>query len=267
MRTRVYVGDVGDRLPGRAFPNRLMVAACAMAAIWTAVAPHPGWGQSAWPSYPNNTAISVTSSGDVGVGTTSPATSLDVAGTIRSTAQTIPTSGAGLEFLYSSNTGYITAFNRSSSAYNPLNLNGSVLTLNAYSGGNVGIGTASPAHLLEVAGTIGATEVITGEVVVESSGYDYVFEPGYRLAPLSEVGRYIKEHQHLPDIPSAKEVQQKGVGLGEMQGKLLAKVEELTLHMIQADERNSKLEAENRDLRARIERLESRAAAGAEPRR
>jgi hypothetical protein len=111
--------------------------------------------------------------------------------------------------------------------------------------GNVGIGTTSPAHLLHVAGTIGAEEVI-----VSSTGADYVFQPDYRLQPLTEVKKYIEEHRHLPEIPSAAEVSKKGMSLGDMQSKLLAKVEELTLHMIRAEE-------ENRELRERLARLES----------
>jgi hypothetical protein len=64
------------------------------------------------------------------------------------------------------------------------------------------------------------------------------------------VASYIKTNGHLPEIPSAGEVEAKGVNLGEMQSKLLAKVEELTLHMIEA-------ERENRELRERIARLEA----------
>jgi hypothetical protein len=70
---------------------------------------------------------------------------------------------------------------------------------------------------------------------------------------LSEVNAYIQAHRHLPDIPSEAEVKEKGVSVGDMQSKLLAKIEELTLHMIQQDK-------ENRELRERIARLETRAA-------
>jgi hypothetical protein len=126
--------------------------------------------------------------------------------------------------------------------------------------GNVGIGTTNPQHLLQVAGTIGAEEVL-----VTSTGADYVFQPGYHLRPLSEVAKYIEANHHLPDIPSADEVKQKGMGVGEMEAKLLAKVEELTLHMIQQDKEDRELrdhmtqqEKENRELRDRIAQLESR---------
>jgi hypothetical protein len=87
------------------------------------------------------------------------------------------------------------------------------------------------------------------EVLVNTGWSDYVFGPGYRLAPLSEVADYIDANGHLPEIPSAKEVKEKGVSLGEMQAKLRAKIEELTLHMIEADRRITELERQNESLR------------------
>jgi len=121
------------------------------------------------------------------------------------------------------------------------------------SSGNVGIGTTTPQYPLTVKGIIGAREVI----VTSTMGADYVFKPEYQLRQLNEVSAYIKEHHHLPEIPSEAEVQANGVGLGEMQMKLLAKIEELTLHAIQADERNNRLEQQNRELQDRMARLEA----------
>jgi hypothetical protein len=120
--------------------------------------------------------------------------------------------------------------------------------------GNIGIGTGTTtlSHLLQVAGSIGAQEV-----VVSQTGADYVFDPGYKLQPLSEVAAYINENHHLPEIPSAGEMQEKGMSVGDMQAKLLAKIEELTLHMIQAEEKSNRLERENRELRERLDRLEA----------
>ncbi len=110
----------------------------------------------------------------------------------------------------------------------------------------------NPQHLLRVTGTIGATQII-----VSATGADYVFAPNYRLQPLPEVASYIKANGHLPGIPPAEEVEAQGVNLGDMQSKLLAKVEELTLHMIAADERNNRLEKQNRELQERLARLEA----------
>ena len=131
--------------------------------------------------------------------------------------------------------------------------------------GYVGIGTSNPQHLLHVAGTIGATEVI-----VSSTGADYVFNRGYRLKPLGEVARYIEANHRLPDMPSAEEVKRKGMGVGEMEAKLLAKVEKLTLHLIQEEKENQDLrervtrqEEQNQKLYNRLKRLETRANNGA----
>jgi hypothetical protein len=103
--------------------------------------------------------------------------------------------------------------------------------------GNVGIGTANPQSKLAVNGTITAKEV-----VVSTEGWsDYVFKDDYKLMPLNELERNIKENGHLPEIPSAEEVKEQGVSLGEMQAKLLQKVEELTLYMIELKKENELL--------------------------
>lgn len=95
--------------------------------------------------------------------------------------------------------------------------------------GKMGIGTVNPQSQLDVNGTIRAKEVKIG-----STGWaDFVFTPEYKLPPLSEVENHILEHGHLPSIPSAKEVQENGVDVGELQVKLLLKIEELTLYTIQ----------------------------------
>ena len=102
--------------------------------------------------------------------------------------------------------------------------------------GNVGIGTTNPTHKLSVNGTIRAKEVI-----VESGWSDYVFEDDYRLAPLAEVEAHITAHGHLPGIPSATEIEQNGAKLSELVTLQMAKIEELTLHLI---EKEKQLEAE-----------------------
>jgi hypothetical protein len=113
--------------------------------------------------------------------------------------------------------------------------------------GNVGIGTTSPTYPLTVNGTVRAKEVI-----VDTGWSDYVFDPGYSLMPLREVKRRIQVDGHLPGIPSAMEVKTGGISLGEMQARLLQKIEELTLHQIAQEERMQKLEQENAVLRKRL---------------
>lgn len=94
----------------------------------------------------------------------------------------------------------------------------------------VGIGTISPDTKLTVNGTVHAKEVL---IDLNGPLADYVFDKDYKLRTLSEVQNYIQEKKHLPDIPSATEVKDKGMSVGEMQNLLLQKIEELTLYIIQ----------------------------------
>jgi hypothetical protein len=102
----------------------------------------------------------------------------------------------------------------------------------------IGIGTTSftdgtDVFKLSVAGNIRAQRV-----KVYTTWADYVFEEGYNLPTLEEVEKHIKEKGHLQDIPSAAEVEAKGIELGEMNKLLLQKVEELTLYMIDQKKAN-----------------------------
>lgn len=104
--------------------------------------------------------------------------------------------------------------------------------------GAIGIGTgavAIPAGVkLAINGKLNAKEV---EVTL-SGWSDFVFDEDYKLKPLNEVERFIKENKHLPDVPSAKEVMQNGTNLGEMDAILLQKIEELTLYVIDLKNEN-----------------------------
>ena len=73
----------------------------------------------------------------------------------------------------------------------------------------------------------------TKEVLVTTANWpDFVFEKDYNLPPLNEVAQFIEENQHLPNVPTAAEVETNGVNLGEMNAVLLNKIEELTLYII-----------------------------------
>lgn len=112
--------------------------------------------------------------------------------------------------------------------------------------GNVGIGTTNPDQKLTVKGKIHAEEIIVDLKVPLA---DYVFKPDYELIPLAELEEFVKINSHLPEIPSADEVEQNGLSIGEMQNKLLQKIEELTLYVIDQDKRIRALEEENKQLK------------------
>ena len=142
---------------------------------------------------------------------------------------------------------------------NAFNIYASGTTKN-YFGGNVGIGTTSPIEKLEVNGTIRSKKV-----KVEATGWpDYVFSKGYELRTLNELEQFIKANKRLPEVPSAHEIEVNGLDLGEMDGTLLKKVEELTLYLIEqnkrlqiSDTRYQYLENENQALKTENSELKA----------
>ena len=136
-------------------------------------------------------------------------------------------------------------------AVNDDNVGTSALSINAQS--NVTIGTPAPSgpqgdYKLSVWGRARANEI-----VVNTTGADFVFADNYRLRPLKEVEQFIATNNHLPEIPSAKEMQANGMAVGELQTKLLQKIEELTLYVIE-------LKQENELQAAKIKALETQPA-------
>ncbi len=200
--------------------------------------------------------------GDVGIGTTTPANKLSIIqettdtsmkdllmiGEYRPSSNTpLSGNGVGISFAFADN-------------YNAPKVRGSIQLVNNYFNqrssmifrtadndqlydrmiinghGDVGIGTVTTfGYKLAVNGTIGAKEII----VENSSAWpDFVFEHNYDLLTLEEVENYISENKHLPEIPSEVEVSKNGINLGEMDTKLLQKIEELTLYLIEQNKQN-----------------------------
>ncbi|MDR1730419.1 MAG: hypothetical protein LBR52_07140, partial [Prevotellaceae bacterium] len=89
-----------------------------------------------------------------------------------------------------------------------------------------------------VNGTIHARELLLDL----QAGADFVFEENYSLRPLSEVSDFIQANKHLPEIPPAADMVNAGVDMGEFQIKLLQKIEELTLYILEQDKRIKELE-------------------------
>lgn len=110
-----------------------------------------------------------------------------------------------------------------------------VMSLN---GGKVGIGgVLNPTEMLTVNGKVLAEEV---QVVASVPVPDYVFADDYSLPSLETLRSYIKQHHHLPEVPSAKEIEKDGILLGEMNLLLLKKIEEMTLYMLELKDENEK---------------------------
>lgn len=108
----------------------------------------------------------------------------------------------------------------------------------------VGIGTSTPLYELSVNGTILAKELIVSKL--DEDWPDYVFDPEYKLTSLEELGSYVKDERHLPGVPSAKEMEDGGIKVGEMNAILLKKIEELTLYVIELQQQINELKGEQK---------------------
>jgi len=97
------------------------------------------------------------------------------------------------------------------------------------------------------------TEKIKVDIASANNWADYVFKKEYKLKPLEEVEKHIEEKGHLPNIPSADEIVNNGINLGEMDAKLLEKIEELTLYSIEQNKKIKQLQEENKILKSQSE--------------
>jgi hypothetical protein len=129
-------------------------------------------------------------------------------------------------------------------------VSGTILSPTAYTtdlyisgDGNIGVGTTAPGTFkLAVEGKVGAREF---RVTSVNPWPDYVFHNNYQLKNLYALESYIRQNNHLPNIPTAQEVKQNGIELGQMNAKLLEKIEELTLYIIELNKKIDTLEKRN----------------------
>jgi hypothetical protein len=127
-------------------------------------------------------------------------------------------------------------------------------SLNTVFNGNVGIGVVNPINKLAVNGTIHCKEV-----KVDMTGWpDFVFKKEYNLPTLEQVEKHIAEKGHLENIPSEEEVLKNGINLGEINAKLLQKIEELTLYMIEMKKENENIKKENAEMKKDISMLKTK---------
>lgn len=209
--------------------------------------------------------LAINKAGNVGIGTESPQHKLDVDGTTRLIGnlylgkQESPSNGGEINRIsiipYRHTGGPWNIISRDTPSQAYLDIAYSkykAMSITYFNGdAKIGIGTEYPQNKLDVAGTIRATEVR-----VETGWADFVFDKDYKLPTLREVENHINQYKHLPDIPSEKEVKENGISLGEMQAKLLQKIEELTLYVIAQDkkletqsDKLKEVEQENKELR------------------
>lgn len=186
--------------------------------------------------------------GNVGIGTNSPTQKLDVNGTIKATGLQVSTGAAAGKVLTSDASGNATWQTPSGGGSGQwTSVTGGI----QYNSGKVLIGNATTPgnYQLYVEQGILAERV---KVALKSTSHwaDYVFLPSYKLMPLTEVEEFIKKNNHLPNVPSAEEVHKEGIDMATMDSKLLEKIEELTLYMIE-------LKKENLALKERIGALEA----------
>ncbi|WP_299610457.1 hypothetical protein [uncultured Aquimarina sp.] len=209
----------------------------------------------------NDNLFLVRDNGLVGIGTTTPSQKLDVNGTAKVGngdwgALIIDGKGKN-DWLFNAHNGGDTFGIRTQRDNGEGNWSYQVMTFQR-STGNVGIGTTNTqGYKLAVAGKVVAEEI---KVALYNNWPDYVFEDAYTLPTLQEVENHIDQKGHLINIPSAAEVEENGMQLGEMNAKLLEKIEELTLYTI-AQEKEikelQKVKAKNSELEARLAKIEA----------
>jgi hypothetical protein len=226
-------------------------------------------------------AINISTGGAVGIGTTVPGNLVDIETNTQLDGLKIGYNSSGMVRLHPNSltggaynnivqngdagiifgtTGAVPSFGYVIAPWSP-NLGGLRMTAS----GNVLIGKGTQtntSYVLDVNGNVRANEV-----VVNTTGADFVFDSAYHLPDLSAVAAYIKTNHHLPQIRSAAEMEKDGLNLGDDQTRLLQKIEELTLYIIDQNKRLEELKLQNQrladrnltleNLEQRIQRLES----------
>jgi hypothetical protein len=203
------------------------------------------------------TSMVVLPTGNVGIAATNPQEKLQIDGAIKvtgSSAANLASSG-GMEFV--SGATQLTSWGVDNSTYggfkfvNSLANGNPFITMTILPAGNIGIGTTSPSEKLSVNGNISTKKLI----VTQTGWSDYVFNKNYKLRSLQSLEYFIKKNNRLPEIPSTKEVEEKGISVGDNQALLLKKIEELTLYLLEQEKRNKQQDEKIKELERKITTL------------
>lgn len=199
----------------------------------------------------SKTLFRVSGDGKVGIGLGDPSRELEVNGVIgwgTMGAALNTDQGASIE-LRGNGTPYID-FSNDQSDYKIRLILDNDNVLGIY-GGSVGIGTSNTSgYKLAVAGNVIAEEIV---VKLKQDWPDYVFDKNYKKTDLKELDNYISLNKHLPNLPNAANVNNKGIKMGELQIKLLEKIEELTLYIIDQNKEIENLKSEYNLLKEKVE--------------
>jgi hypothetical protein len=203
------------------------------------------------------------SNGRLGINTLAPQEKLDVNGQVRwGTARGLLKTehGASLE-LGGTGKPYIDFSNDALTDFDVrlalddddmLNLKGGKLRIGDYTGSATAAGYTG--YQLFVKDGI-RTEKVKIDLAGSNQWADFVFKPDYKLRPLSEIEQFIQINQHLPDVPSAKELETKGLDLAEMHKIQMQKIEELTLYLIELKKENEELKKQLKEIEQIKEQL------------
>ena len=195
----------------------------------------------------------ITSDGLVGIGTTSPTAPLNVVSTAGQISLFKHTSSSNSCISVANNAGQVNlgigsitphAYIWSQTGNLFIGNDGDpTLFVSGMAHGDVGIGTTdTKGYKLAVNGNAVFNKVVVKPTI---NWPDYVFHANYSLRPLSEVEQYLKQYHHLPEVPTAEEVEKNGLDVGDNQATLLKKIEELTLYVIEQNKRIEALESKS----------------------
>ena len=185
--------------------------------------------------------VNITPALNVGIGTASPAAKLHVVGKIIADAdgEALKIDG-NVPVVNFYHNGSFKSFISQNNTELYVGANG-ILHLDGSNGVAIGaVATGGNNYKLAVAGNVVCEEL---RVKLRSNWPDYVFATNYHLPKLSDVEQFIQMHQHLPNIPKAADIKKEGLEVGDMQKRMMEKIEELTLYIIDLQKQIDALKA------------------------